>query len=178
MKGKSKKAFSQNIETEMDAGKPKNQSLAIAYSLKRKAKKMAEGGMMTKDGYQDPHKGHTIHINVNPQAHPEEPGQYAEGGVIKDLPGHKDEPLPSPDSEDMVDRIMNKRMYSEGGQVANDNEMHAGSMPNEFDDLHLRDNLESSYDGANSGDENGSKLNQSDEGEDMIDRIMKKRASR
>lgn len=42
---KSKKAFSKNIETEMNHGKPQPQALAIAYSVKRKAKKhMAEGG--------------------------------------------------------------------------------------------------------------------------------------
>lgn len=47
IKSKSQKAFSTNVEREMDAGKPKDQSLAIAYSVKRKAgakKKMAEGG--------------------------------------------------------------------------------------------------------------------------------------
>jgi len=44
IKSKSKKAFSKNVETEMDSGKPQNQSLAIAYSVKRKAKKKASGG--------------------------------------------------------------------------------------------------------------------------------------
>jgi hypothetical protein len=46
-KGKSKKAFEHNIETEMKHGKPQDQALAIAYSVKRKAgkkKRMAEGG--------------------------------------------------------------------------------------------------------------------------------------
>jgi hypothetical protein len=45
--GKSKKAFSKNVATEMNAGKPMKQSLAIAYSVKKansKKKKMAEGG--------------------------------------------------------------------------------------------------------------------------------------
>lgn len=36
-KSTSKKAFSSNIKTEMDAGKPQKQSIAIAYSVKRKA---------------------------------------------------------------------------------------------------------------------------------------------
>jgi len=46
MKSKSKKAFEHNVEAEMHAGKPKDQSLAIAYSVKRKAskKKYAQGG--------------------------------------------------------------------------------------------------------------------------------------
>lgn len=46
IKGKSKKSFDKNMETEMDSGKPKDQALAIAYSVQRKnkRKKMAEGG--------------------------------------------------------------------------------------------------------------------------------------
>jgi hypothetical protein len=46
--GKSKKAFSKNVATEMKAGNPQPQALAIAYSIKRKhPKKMAEGGLAT-----------------------------------------------------------------------------------------------------------------------------------
>jgi hypothetical protein len=45
MKSKSPKAFSKNIETEMEHGKPQKQALAIAFSVKRKAAhKMAKGG--------------------------------------------------------------------------------------------------------------------------------------
>lgn len=47
LKGKSKKAFEHNIETEMHAGKPQKQSLAIAYAMKRKAQHKAEGGKLT-----------------------------------------------------------------------------------------------------------------------------------
>ena len=36
-KSGSKKAFSENVEKEMHAGKPQRQALAIAYSVKRKA---------------------------------------------------------------------------------------------------------------------------------------------
>lgn len=38
-KGKSKKAFSENIKTEMAAGKPQKQAVAIAYSEARKSPK-------------------------------------------------------------------------------------------------------------------------------------------
>lgn len=38
-KGKSKKAFSKNVKTEMAAGKPQKQAVAIAYSEQRRAKK-------------------------------------------------------------------------------------------------------------------------------------------
>lgn len=50
IKSKSKQAFKENIEAEMSASKPKNQSLAIAYGVKKKAshkKKMAEGGAIS-----------------------------------------------------------------------------------------------------------------------------------
>lgn len=43
-KSKSAKAFSHNVAAERSAGKPLGQSLAIAYSVKRRAKKMARGG--------------------------------------------------------------------------------------------------------------------------------------
>ncbi len=36
---KNKKAFQQNIKTEIAAGKPPKQAVAIAYSVKRKKKK-------------------------------------------------------------------------------------------------------------------------------------------
>lgn len=38
-KGKGKKAFSQNVKTEMAAGKPQKQALAIAYSVQRRGKR-------------------------------------------------------------------------------------------------------------------------------------------
>ena len=43
-KSKSKKAISQNIKTEMKAGKPQKQAVAIAYSVARKAGKKYNGG--------------------------------------------------------------------------------------------------------------------------------------
>ena len=36
VKGKSKQTFEQNIRTEMAAGKPQKQAVAIAYSVKRR----------------------------------------------------------------------------------------------------------------------------------------------
>jgi len=46
-KSKSKKAFSHNVKAEIEAGKPQKQAVAIAYAVKRKAKK-AEGGSAKK----------------------------------------------------------------------------------------------------------------------------------
>lgn len=50
MHGKSKQAFSHNVASEMNAGKPQKQAVAIAYSEKRK--NMAEGGEMETDGHE------------------------------------------------------------------------------------------------------------------------------
>lgn len=51
IQSRSKKAQSKNIETEMHAGKPQDQAIAISYAVKRKnaKKKMAEGGMAYRD---------------------------------------------------------------------------------------------------------------------------------
>jgi hypothetical protein len=38
-KGKSEKTFKENIKTEVKAGKPDKQSVAIAYSMKRESEK-------------------------------------------------------------------------------------------------------------------------------------------
>ncbi len=83
--------------------------------------------------------------------------------------------------EDMVGRIMKQRQqqFSEGGRVANEdhgpnNSRLAGFSPNEFDDLSLRDDLEFSYTGANSGDELGNEQEDHDR-HDIVSRIMKSR---
>lgn len=88
----------------------------------------------------------------------------------------------SMEEEDLVDRIMMNRKqnsageakYSEGGKVANQDEIEAGFDPNEFDDLHLRDDLESSYgEDDNAGDDLGNKQEDKDRA-DLVDRIMLK----
>lgn len=45
VKGKSEKAFKSNIKTEVAAGKPVKQAVAIAYNVKRRAEGMKEGGL-------------------------------------------------------------------------------------------------------------------------------------
>ncbi len=80
-----------------------------------------------------------------------------------------------------VDRIMAKRKMSKGGMVANggDDEFEklAGSDPAEFDDLALRDELEFSETGANSGDELGN-AQESEDRKDTVARVMKARAAK
>lgn len=81
---------------------------------------------------------------------------------------HKDEEM---DNEDMVGKILRKRMLSKGGEVANnDHEFEAEfHEPDNFDDLTLRDGLEEHYTGANSGDE----LSDAQEDKDRNDIVKK-----
>lgn len=44
---KSPKAFKHNLKAELGAGKPKDQALAIAYSVQRRGKKMSKGGVVS-----------------------------------------------------------------------------------------------------------------------------------
>ena len=48
IKSKSPKAFAKNIKTEMAAGKPQKQAVAIAYSEAKAAKKTAKKKSATK----------------------------------------------------------------------------------------------------------------------------------
>jgi len=70
--GKSQKSFSKNVETEMDAGKPRKQSLAIAYKMKRQAQHKAHGGDAAMCEHGGPEHCHA--------------GCYAEGGDAKPSP--------------------------------------------------------------------------------------------
>jgi hypothetical protein len=100
--------------------------------------------------------------------------RMSEGGMLTDS-GYQDQAH----MLDMVGRVMAQyqRMYSEGGKVANQDSIVAGFMPNEFDDLHLRDGLEFSDTGANSGDELSSD-GEDERRRDMVNRIMRSRAKR
>lgn len=73
MKSKSKKAFEHNIEAEMDSGKSQPQSLAIAYSIKRKPKKMAAGGA----------------ISANDEKRPMPDNKYDDGKEVSNNSGNK-----------------------------------------------------------------------------------------
>jgi len=154
MHGKSKKAFAHNVEAEMHAGKPQDQSLAIAYATKRKAQKhkMAHGG----------------HVEEQKSGYAAEPVPEMEAGD-----GYEDETEIGTDDmkdADMIARIMHKRkMYSHGGVVANDvgEGEEADKLPNEFDDLVLDDHLEQH---EHASDEIGDERVH----DDPIDRIMMK----
>lgn len=149
---------------------------------------MAEGGEVNEmaSGFVD-HEGNDIKHDhmameeddrmLNQHGEHEEGPQgahMAHGGQIHD--GHQSEAH----EMDMVGRIMKMRqhMYSEGGKVANGGEDDLDEMadgrPNNFDDLSMRDDLESSYTGANSGDELGNAREDHDR-HDIVARIMASR---
>jgi len=54
IKSKSPEAFSKNIKAEIKAGKPQKQAVAIAYSVKRSAKKAEGGSLKSVDREQNP----------------------------------------------------------------------------------------------------------------------------
>jgi hypothetical protein len=54
IKSKSEKAFKKNISTEVKSGRPVKQAVAIAYSVKRDAKKAKGGSLKSVDKEQNP----------------------------------------------------------------------------------------------------------------------------
>ncbi len=130
IKGKSKKALSKNIAAEMNAGKPQNQAIAIAYDVKRRSarKKMAEGGIADrlKSEYEglkeavktggtqysttkqmDQQRANPEPVQEHKQGPPETfkaPGSYAKGGMMK-------------------------RRYAKGGPVSKDEQASSESRP-------------------------------------------------
>ena len=97
-KGSSQKSFVKNLKSEMESGHPQKQSLAIAYSMKRKAqkKKMAEGGEVDMDAPTniDPTKAQSISDSFKGAVH-----SYAKGGMAGD-PG-SDPGIDDPSQEDL-----------------------------------------------------------------------------
>jgi hypothetical protein len=81
IKGKSSKAFSKNVETEMHAGKPQKQALAIAYSVKRKTpkKKMAAGGYAGERGDKGRMSGKSPYIRIDTEANQNQKGVHQHG---------------------------------------------------------------------------------------------------
>ncbi len=166
-------------------------SLPMAYAMKKRAKKMADGGMLTDDGYQS-HDKPEVDGGLMPKAHlaleleeemKPDHDDHMKSGIEHDVEnqlGDEDEGAGGGDPiHPMVKRIVMGLMkgYSEGGMVANEDKRITGSMPDEFDDLALRDDLEFSDTGANSGDELGDAQEDEDR-HDMVSRIIRSRSKK
>lgn len=88
MNGKSKKAFSKNVATEMEHGKPQGQALAIAYSVKRNAKKKAAGGSV-QSGSKDMNMAEGGEISANNERRPMPDNRYNDSHEVSSNTGNK-----------------------------------------------------------------------------------------
>lgn len=118
--GKSEKAFKNNVETEMHHDKPLKQSLAIAYSMKRKAEQhKAHGGSVEHCAHGGPMECHE--------------GCYAEGGMtteyadtmggkaVKEAQAHNYAPQPAElDPEPEPSSSPRKYVYKADGGMMQD----------------------------------------------------------
>ena len=157
-------------------------SMAMKYAMK---KRMAKGGQVgdktpgevynpktgKREVSHDPNDELTTIVEAEPQRPGEKlpPRKMAQGGECMACRGG----TCMAHGGDVVERIM-KRM-SEGGMIANGGETErADGEPAQFDDLALRDDLESSYTGANSGDMDEAPAADMDDDDDIVSRIMKR----
>lgn len=105
--GKSKSAFSHNVEAEMEAGKPQKQAVAIAYSVKRASshKKMGHGGEVDSCGECAKMWGGGA--------------SYSEGGEMKhsDMDAEETKRFMEKGS---VGESTKEEYYDEGGEVSDD----------------------------------------------------------
>lgn len=182
MNGKSPKAFSKNVSTEMNAGKPQNQALAIAYSMKRKAaaKKMAEGGVAS-------HEHSETCMSEGGSC-------YAMGGEVENEKLHPEMEVSAPegmleDEEVMEDEgddeSEDARHYADGGMIAEImkerkmKRMASGGMVSEpvEDDFDTRINMEPVHtmEDEEHGVESGSLDDESLVGQILRERKMRRR---
>lgn len=161
-------------------------SLAIAYSMAKRAKKMADGGVVDSDDNMKS-KMEEHGLTDAADAWLDDPSEYADGGQAV---AYDPKAVPKPPSQSDADKMKAifgaeggmacaDRAYqkmSKGGMVANggddDLDDMADGKPNNFDDLALRDDLEFSETAANSGDELGDAQEDEDR-HDMVSRIMR-----
>jgi hypothetical protein len=110
--GKSPASFEKNVKTEMHHDKPLKQSLAIAYAMKRKAKKekMAHGGYMADGGFvHEEEKSGYVH-----KPHSE---CYAKGGFVEEEEESGYRPMPKEhEKHDEAAMMESDRMLNQHGQ--------------------------------------------------------------
>lgn len=115
IKGKSSDSFDHNVKTEIASGRPQNQALAIAYSMKRRAKKMAQGGVV-KDDVPEPNQKAAEEFQKGATESGFQPAKWVQN--IKEGLGLDDKKEPQHYSKGgMVDQIMNRRKMADGGMV-------------------------------------------------------------
>jgi len=109
----------------MNAGKPQKQALAIAYSIKRKGRKMAKGGQVPP---QDEPRAEQEHDE--PMTHPAEPmtSVNPESTDADKMPKAKKNPL---EDEEAIAKIMLENRLAKGGMVSDTSEVNA---PESYED--------------------------------------------
>lgn len=134
IKSKSDKAFKKNVEKEMEAGKPQKQSLAIAFSVKKRAKKKMASGGIVKGAERDENLG-------TPKAKPDDHRLNEKDYMGNDWAGGPDPKAKEPNfaSPAMSDYMAGKRkQLAKGGMINNaesmkdseeDNEVLPGAKP-------------------------------------------------
>lgn len=122
LKSKSKKAFDENVKSEMDAGKPQKQSLAIAYSVKRQAgkkKKMASGGKVDISAHDESRPmPDDLHADKASAMRQED---RPRGDVPIDFASEKRASIDGPVTSEEMDMIREYRrgkMMAEGGEIS------------------------------------------------------------
>jgi hypothetical protein len=115
MHGKSEKSFSKNVRTEMEAGKPQKQALAIAYHEKRK--RMADGGDVADSSACEPHG-----VSGCRDCDPPDDGEFQTATPAVDMIGMNAK-------GGMIDRIMAKKYPHEGTDTEELEEAHEPDGP-------------------------------------------------
>jgi hypothetical protein len=123
-KSKSKQAFSKNVSTEMDAGKPQKQALAIAYATKRrnkKPKKYSTGGLL--DSPEDLDKTGDMQPDSvdESMSHPTEMEVMNKRRATQD----DDQWMQNPDSDDNIKENNEtiRKKFANGGQIPDTREV-------------------------------------------------------
>lgn len=154
IQSKSKKAFSKNVEKEMESGKPQAQALAIAYGVKRKnqKKKMADGGQVEKKptrspAWDNPDSASKMQSGVRNEetmnkiksffGMKQEKKKMAEGGIVEAIMEKRKNRVP----EGMADLQLNGE---EEGSSPYDNMNHEAVMKELYDLEQLDDQPEDS----------------------------------
>lgn len=111
--GKSKSAFSKNVKMEMEHGKPQKQSLAIAFSVKRKGKpkKKASGGSV-ESGSKDMNYAEGGNVNAKNERRPMPDNRYDDSKMVSKNSGNK-----PPKDDSWTDKPTERQAVSNNGRM-------------------------------------------------------------
>lgn len=141
--GKSKKTLQENIRTEIRHGKEPKQAVAIAYAVRRKAMKKAEGGMIP--GVKHPHEGEPRNKKLHPDHSSSGKKEIHPSDKIKEMAESEEYKKFKKGSGFAKGGMMcahggpvhcDMGCYAEGGEVeAHEEEEHHESRPDYIDEL-------------------------------------------